>query len=274
MTQNLTHDRARTNAEEPTTGDLVRVSAVLVLAVVQPMSSLLANLLPGDQPSSGTVSDRYAHVLTPAGYAFAIWGLIYLASFAFAVYQALPSQHARHVHRATGWWMAGAFAASTVWVPLFVSDALAVAQVVIVALVVFLAVALARVTGLGPATSTAEQWLVRMPISAYLGWATIATVAGSGTTAQWAGIELDEGTATALAATALVLLGALGAWIGYRVLAAAGFALLLAWGLVAVAVATPESVVAFAAVLAAVLTVSSVVVRAVRSSHPVAVLFG
>ncbi len=38
------------------------------------------------------ISDKYPTFITPAGYAFAIWSLIYLGLIAFSIYQALPSQ--------------------------------------------------------------------------------------------------------------------------------------------------------------------------------------
>jgi len=37
------------------------------------------------------ISDKYPTVLTPAGYAFSIWSLIYLGLLAFSVYQLLPA---------------------------------------------------------------------------------------------------------------------------------------------------------------------------------------
>ena len=44
--------------------------------------------------SSGTgeISDRFAIYFVPAGYVFAIWGVIYLGMIAYTVYQALPAQ--------------------------------------------------------------------------------------------------------------------------------------------------------------------------------------
>lgn len=110
-----------------------------------------------------------------------------------------------------------------------------------------------------------------MPVSGYLGWATIATVAGTGTTAQWAGFEENERVGAVRAAVALLLLVA---WIGSRVLTAAGFAALLGWGLVAVAVGTSGSAVAVAAGFAALVALATVVVRVIRSERPSAVLFG
>ncbi len=41
---------------------------------------------------TGAVSDKYDTHITPAGYAFAIWSLIYLGMIAFSIYQALPSK--------------------------------------------------------------------------------------------------------------------------------------------------------------------------------------
>ena len=194
---------------------MIRVGVVVLFAVLQPLSSLLANLLPGEQASTGDVSDRYVHLLTPAGYAFAIWGLIYLASLGLAGYQALPAQHTRTVHRATGWWIAGAFAASTAgcrsssaghWdSPGGHHRAGRAARS-----------RSGTTHAAGPAPSAGERWLLRMPVSAYLGWATIATVAGTGTTARWAGVELAAGVATVAAVVALLVLAVLAAWIGSR----------------------------------------------------------
>ena len=44
--------------------------------------------------------------MLPADWTFAIWGPIYLAFLGYAVYQLLPAQRGREVHRATGWWLA------------------------------------------------------------------------------------------------------------------------------------------------------------------------
>ena len=44
---------------------------------------------------TGEVSARYPTVITPAGYAFSIWSLIYLGLVAFSIYQLLPAQLAR-----------------------------------------------------------------------------------------------------------------------------------------------------------------------------------
>ncbi len=142
--------------------DLPRALTVAVLAVGQVASAGLTPVLLGG-PDTGAISDANNSPVTPAGYAFAIWGLIYLACLALAVYQLLPSQRGREVHRRTGWWLAGAFASSALWVPVFNANLLWLAQVLIAVLVVCLAVAAVQLTRSGAADTRAEQLLLRLP---------------------------------------------------------------------------------------------------------------
>ena len=52
-----------------------------------------AGLVNGVTPD--VISDKYPTILTPAGYAFSIWSLIYLGMAAFSVYQFLPANLVR-----------------------------------------------------------------------------------------------------------------------------------------------------------------------------------
>lgn len=254
--------------------DRVRSTAVAVFAVVQVVSSPLTLAVLGPASQTGQISDANNTPVTPAGYAFAIWGLIYAASLALAVYQALPSQQTRAVHRRTGWWLVGAFAASAVWIPIFGTRAIWLSQVVILALVACLVVAAWRFSRLGPAGSAAEEWLLRVPVTLYLGWATLASVAGFGATFRSFGMPSRSPAVTAVS-IGLVLLAALGSTIIVtRISATAGFAASACWALLAVAVATDATLVQIVALLAVVLILALVVVRAVRSSRPRTVLLG
>jgi tryptophan-rich sensory protein len=53
--------------------------------------------------NTAEVSDAYPTLITPAGYTFAIWGVIYLLLGIFVVYQALPSQKGKDFQRKIGW---------------------------------------------------------------------------------------------------------------------------------------------------------------------------
>ena len=173
--------------DSPTSADRIRSVAVLVTAITQVASAPLTPLLLGRQATTGPISDANHTAATPAGYAFSIWGLIYLASLVLAIWQLIGNAPASQANRRSGWWLVAAFAASTVWVPIFGAGLIWLAQLVIFALVGCLVVAMARLTALGSARSAAERWCLRVPVGIYLGWAICAAAAGLALTIRWFG---------------------------------------------------------------------------------------
>ena len=83
--------------------DIVRQAINLVALIVTLIVNYLANALPINGQTTATISDRFPVFFVPAGYVFAIWGVIYLALSAFTVYQALPSQRANPLLRRVGY---------------------------------------------------------------------------------------------------------------------------------------------------------------------------
>src|SRR4051812_49882132 len=86
------------------TTDLSRAVTVVVLAVVQLLVAGLGGSGAVGEPV-GAVARSFRTPVLPADWTFAIWAPIYLAFLGYAVYQALPGQRGRAVHRATGWWL-------------------------------------------------------------------------------------------------------------------------------------------------------------------------
>jgi benzodiazapine receptor len=258
----------------PRSADRVRALAVAVTAVTQVISSPLTTLALGPDSNTGSISDANLSPVTPAGYAFSIWGLIYLASLGLAVYQLLPGQLSRTVHRRTGWWLVGGFAASTVWVPIFGSRTIWLSQLVILALVGCLAVATVRLTRSGPASGTAERLLLRLPVTGYLGWATLATFAGFGLTLRSFGMPERAGWVTGLSVLLVLVAAAVCVTLVARETAAAGFAFTACWALAAVAVATYETPVRVVALLALAAVLASLVGHVLRSRSGRVVLWG
>ena len=82
--------------------DNARQAANVIAVVITLAVNALANIIPFNGQTTGEVSDRFQVFFVPAGYVFAIWGVIYLALIAFAVYQALPSQTANPRLRRVG----------------------------------------------------------------------------------------------------------------------------------------------------------------------------
>jgi hypothetical protein len=74
-----------------------RARLVAVTAVAQAVTAPVTTWTLGPSFNIGAISDANISPVTPADYAFAVWGLIYAACIALAVYQLLPSQQERTV---------------------------------------------------------------------------------------------------------------------------------------------------------------------------------
>ena len=159
--------------------DITRQIAVIVSILVTLTVNGLANALPINGLNTGQISDFFEVYFVPAGYVFAIWGVIYLALIAFGVFQALPAQRQNPRLRAAGWWIALSGLANSTWIFLWHYQQFPLSLVVMLVLLASLIVVYLRLgTGRG-SVSASENWLARVPFSIYLGWITVATVANA-----------------------------------------------------------------------------------------------
>jgi hypothetical protein len=157
--------------------DILRQWAVVVTVAVTLVVNVLANALPLNGLNTGQISDRFHVYFVPAGYVFAIWGIIYLGLIAFAIFQVLPAQRENPRLRATGWWIALGGLANSAWIFLWHYELF---PATLAAMLGLLATLIVTYLGLGIGRSTVsrgETWAVRVPFSIYLGWITVATVA-------------------------------------------------------------------------------------------------
>ncbi len=210
--------------------------SVVLLAVWQVAAAALSQtgVLPGDDV--GSISNRYDSWIDPAGYAFSIWGLIYVSSLVFAIHQATGARHDDTVLARVRGPAALAFLLSGVWILLFQQELFFAAHLVLVGLTVALAVAYARLGRRERPGSRAERWTVTTPIGLYLGWATVATVAGTSTTLLAVGIDELVLPAAVWAPLVVAVAGVIGVRITLTGPPEPGFPLAVAWALLAVAV--------------------------------------
>ena len=152
---------------------LVNVIGVIVALTVNG----LANALPLNGKLTGAISDRFAVYFVPAGYVFAIWGIIYIGLLAFGIYQALPSQRENPRLRSLGYWFALSCLANSVWIFFWHYLLFPLTLIAMLTLLVSLIVIYQRLRiGQAP-VSAVERWTVNVPFSVYLGWITVATIA-------------------------------------------------------------------------------------------------
>lgn len=157
--------------------DKVRQWTNLVAVLAMIAVNALANIIPFNNQTTAAVSDKFKVLFVPAGYVFAIWGVIYLGLVAFAVYQLLPAQAANPRLRRVGYLFAVSCIINAVWLIFWHYDFIGLSVVLMLALLVLLISIYLALRADGAAVSNAEKLLVRLPFSIYLGWITVATVA-------------------------------------------------------------------------------------------------
>jgi hypothetical protein len=159
--------------------DLIRQATVVLTTLAVLAINGLASASGLNGQTTGEISDRFPAYFVPAGYVFAIWGLIYLALIAYSIYQALPAQRANPRLRRTGWLYFLSGAANIAWLFLWHYEYFRWTIVAMGALLLLL-IAIYLTLGTGRSrVSSAESWLARVPFSIYLGWITVATIANA-----------------------------------------------------------------------------------------------
>lgn len=186
---------------------LIVLSIVLTLAI-----NVLANALPINGLNTGQISDSFDVYFVPAGYVFAIWGLIYVGLGAFAVFQAQRSQRDNPRLRAAGPWIILSGLANSAWIFLWHYQQFPLTLLVMLVLLASLIVTYLRL-GIGRTkVSTLETWMARVPFSIYLGWITVATVANATSVLDylnWNRFGLSQETWMVIVLAAVLLIAAL-----------------------------------------------------------------
>jgi hypothetical protein len=157
--------------------DKLRQFLVVFVVVSTIVMNYLSNALPFGGQTNAQVSNKYFTDFTPAGFAFSIWGVIYLGLLGFAVYQALPSQRTNPRFRAVGPLVILNGVFNSLWLPIFQNEWLFV-SVLFISGILFTLYGINFGLRLNAAdVPTAEKWLVRVPFGLYFGWVTVATIA-------------------------------------------------------------------------------------------------
>lgn len=157
--------------------DIVRQSMVVLSVIITITINALANILPINGLNTGQISDGFKVYFVPAGYVFSIWGIIYLGLIALAIYQVLPANRNSESQRATGWWIVLGGVANSVWILLWHYQQFVLTVPVMLILLGSLILTYIKLGINRVSVSAGERWAVHLPISVYLGWISVATVA-------------------------------------------------------------------------------------------------
>jgi len=222
---------------------------------------------PFNGQSMGYVSGKYHTLLTPAGYAFSIWGIIFLALAVYAVWQLQPKQRYKKLPDAVAQPLTVASLATAAWVVLFAYEHLAWCAVTMLVILMALIMAYGRARRLVLARQ-APRWS-SLPFALYLGWISVATVVNI-TLALWAlGWQPATNVSILLALLLVLVISGLSLVLD-KSFREVTFSLVTAWALVAVWVAhrTSYPELGWGALCAAIgIVVASAVMRRFASSN-------
>ncbi len=154
----------------PTRQLLVLVALIATIAM-----NAAANLLPLNGRNTGEIANQFMIFITPAGYVFSIWSLIYVGLIAYAVYQLTPAgRRSVRVQRISLLFVVSCIA-NMVWLELWHYGYYVWTLAAMLTLLASL-VCIYLLLRASPAISQAEKWCVDYPFSLYVGWVTVATL--------------------------------------------------------------------------------------------------
>ena len=158
--------------------DIMRQWANLIAILTAFFLNVYVNIAPPSGQTIGEISNTVFKdvLITPASYAFAIWGLIYLGLISFGIYQLLPRQRENQILRRCQYFLVGASLSQIIWIFLFQYQLFTIS---VLAMLGILGCLICLYLNLGISyerVSKKDKWLVHHPISIYFAWISVATI--------------------------------------------------------------------------------------------------
>jgi hypothetical protein len=185
-------------------GNLVTLFLALIM-------NFLSNALPLNGKTAGELSDSYPNLFVPAGYVFAIWGIIYVFLIIFGIYQALPQNKNKQFQENISFYFILSNIANATWLFFWHFEYVLLSLLTMFVLLLSLIMIYLRL-GIGVnQVERNEKLAVHTLFSIYLGWITVATVANVTAllvSLSWDGLGINEEVWTWIVlaiATAIVL---------------------------------------------------------------------
>ena len=251
-----------------TNSTVLRYANIVFFVLTVIMNSLAGSTKIIGGRNTADVSNANSTLITPAGYVFAIWGVIYILLGIFVVYQALPSQKGKEYLNKISWLFILSSIVNIAWLFVWQYEYLSLSVLLIFALLVTLIAIYVRL-GIGKSNAILREKLaVHLPFSVYLGWITVASIADVAATLvsyNWNGFGISPSTWAILVVAVALLITML--MLATRKDVA--YALVIIWALVGIGVnhngnQTVVTLTEVASALVAIALVATVLVSRVR----------
>ncbi|KAA3630638.1 MAG: tryptophan-rich sensory protein [Bacteroidetes bacterium] len=204
------------------------INLVLFIGVI--VVNALASILPINGMDTGELSDLYPNLFVPAGLTFSIWGLIYLLLLGMVINQLVIAVR----EKTTGMLSLSAsrvlgvnFLLNMAWILAWHYKLVGLSLLIMIGLLLTLIYLFREVDTL-TLNNVSQKLLVLVPVSVYLGWISVATIANVTTwlvNMSWAGF----GIAAASWTIVVVLVGGLLAVLMLRLRKSLAYAAVILW---------------------------------------------
>ena len=159
----------------------------------------LANIIPIGGKNTGELSDNIPNLFVPTGLTFAIWGVIYILIIIFAIYlgrDLLKKENiTNHFVEKVSFFFIVASLANILWIFLWHYEQVLLSLLAMILLFVSLLAIYIRLNIGIEKVSIKDKLFVHVPISVYIGWITVATIANVTAvlvTIGWDGFGISE----------------------------------------------------------------------------------
>jgi len=156
---------------------LLQIVNIIVFVVTVGVNSLAGATTLLNGRTSGQVSDAYPTLITPAGFTFSIWSIIYILLAVFVVYQALPRNRDKPFLYRISFLFILSGLLNVFWLFLWHYGFITHSVILMFGLLASLIAIYLRLNIGKAAVSFKERLCVHLPFSVYMGWITVATIA-------------------------------------------------------------------------------------------------
>lgn len=169
---------------------LLQRMAIVLAVVIQIGATFLPQLGYGEP--IGDRSDAVRTLITPAGWAFAIWGPLFLGCGIFALWQTLPAQKSNALLDRIGWYAVVALSMQGVWaIYTQFANLTVISSIIIVTSLGALLLILRELVALRRPFTTGERWILALVFSALTAWLTAASIVNISASLSYHGFGSD-----------------------------------------------------------------------------------
>ena len=233
-----------------------------IFVIIATLAVIFVNYLAGPAKINNIdqkeISDKYINLLTPEGYAFAIWGIIYLGLIGFSIYQVFPSQTTNSRFQKIRPLYIASCAANIAWIYAWHYDQILISLGLMLTILLTILL-INRVLYLEPSKGTTfEIMLTRIPFGIYFGWITAATILNVTIALVFVGFALPANISV-IAACVVIGVATILAIAVRRGFENIMYPLTIAWALIAIAIKQQsETAIFVTGIIGAIISVISI----------------